>query len=164
MLPSQASNWLQARDSRTGDSSLFNFKSQVLRCQGLIGGVKERILKPRTFVLWTPRKEHTESAIHKDHLAPSRFKCWMNQILIGISQPLAQLKRHYNVEIPRVSLPDDRLKWDFRTDSVLKPWIFVLWTPHWHQEKKTFSFIHWQQPWSGMSRALWKRPGSNPGP
>ncbi len=53
----------------------------------------------------------------KDHLAPHRFKCWTNQISIGISQPLAQLQRRYNVEIPRVSLPDDRLKWDFRTDS-----------------------------------------------
>ncbi len=38
----------------------------------LIGG-KECILKPRTFVLWTPHKEHTDSAIRKDHLAPCRF-------------------------------------------------------------------------------------------
>ncbi len=60
---------------------------------------------------------HTESAIHKDHLAPCRFKCWTNQISIGISQPLAQLQCSYNVEIPRVSLPNDRAKWDFRTDS-----------------------------------------------
>ncbi len=52
----------------------------------------------------------------KDHLAPCRFKCWTNQISIGISQPLAQLQRRYNVEIPRVSLHVVRLKWDFRTD------------------------------------------------
>ncbi len=81
-----------------------------------MSGAKSWDLKPRTFVLWTPHKEHTESAIRKYHLAPCRFKCWTNQISIGISQPLAQLKRRYNVEIPRVSLPDDRLKWDFRTD------------------------------------------------
>ncbi len=42
---------------------------------------------------------------------------------IGIRQPLAQLQCRYNVEIPRVSLPNDRAKWlgdrhgDFRTDS-----------------------------------------------
>ncbi len=75
---------------------------------------------------WTPHwhnlKEHTKSAIRKDHLAPCRFNCWTNQISIGISQPLAQLQRRYNVEIPRVSLPDVRAKWDFkfrvRTDRV----------------------------------------------
>jgi hypothetical protein len=93
-----------------------------LDVRGLIG-VKECILKPRSFVLWTPRKEHTESAIRKDHLAPCRFKCWTNQISIGISQPLAQLQCRYNVEIPRVSLPNDRAKWDFRTD---RPAIMML--------------------------------------
>jgi hypothetical protein len=87
-----------------------------LDVRGLIG-VKECILKPRTFVLWTPHKEHTESAIRKDHLAPCRFKCWTNQISIGISQPLAQLQCRYNVEIPRVSLHVAGAKWDFRTDS-----------------------------------------------
>ncbi len=86
-----------------------------LDARGLIG-VKACILKPRTFVSWTPHKEHTESAIRKDHLAPCRFKCWTNLYSIGISQPLAQLQCHYNVEIPRVSLHLARLKWDFRTD------------------------------------------------
>ena len=75
----------------TGNLNLFDFNSQVLRCQG----VKECILKPRTFVLWTPHKEHTESAIHWKHLAPCRFKCWTNQISIGISQPLKQLTSRY---------------------------------------------------------------------
>ena len=96
---------------------ILNPKS--LDAKGLIG-VKECILKPRTFVLWTPRKEHTESAIRKDHLAPCRFKCWTNQISIGISQPLAQLQCRYNVEIPHVSLPNDGAKWDFRTDRLLR--------------------------------------------
>ncbi len=78
-----------------------------LDARGLIG-VKERILKQLppswTFVLWTPHKEHTESATRKDHLAPCRFKCWTNLYSIGISQPLAHLQRSYNVEIPCVSL------------------------------------------------------------
>ncbi len=82
-------------------------------------GVKACILKPRTFVLWTPHQEHTESAIRKDHLAPCRFKCWTNLYSSDISQPLAQLQRRYNVEIPRVSRHVGRLKWDFRTDSLL---------------------------------------------
>jgi hypothetical protein len=81
-----------------------------------MSGAKSWDLKPRTYVLWTPHKEHTESAICKDHLAPCRFKCWTNQISMGISQPPAQLQRRYNVEIPRVSLHVGRLKWDFRTD------------------------------------------------
>jgi hypothetical protein len=45
-----------------------------------------------------------------------RFKCWTNLCSIGISQPLTQLQCRYNVEIPRVSLPNHRAKWDFRTD------------------------------------------------
>ncbi len=81
-----------------------------------MSGAKSWDLKLRTYALWTPHKEHTESAIRKDNLAPCRFKCWTNQISIGISQPLAQLQRRYNVEIPRVSLQVGGLKWDFRTD------------------------------------------------
>ncbi len=39
-------------------------------------GIKACILKPQTFVLWTPRKEHTESAIRKDYydLAPESLQ------------------------------------------------------------------------------------------
>ncbi len=96
----------------TWNLNLYDFIFQVLR----LIGVKACILKPQTFVLWTPHKEHTESAICKDHLAPCRFKCWTNQISIGISQPLAQVQCLYNVEIPRVSLANVGLKWDFRTD------------------------------------------------
>ncbi len=96
-----------------------------LDARGLIG-VKECILKPRTFVLWTPRKKHTEPAIRKDHLAPCRFKCWTNQISIGISQPLAQLQCSYNIEIPRVSLHVAGAKWDFRTDrQMAAKWILI---------------------------------------
>ncbi len=40
--------------------------------RGLIR-VKECILKPQTFVLWTPRKEHTKSNFRLEHLAPCRF-------------------------------------------------------------------------------------------
>ncbi len=36
-------------------------------------GVKACTLKPRTVALWTPHKEHTESANRWKHLAPSRF-------------------------------------------------------------------------------------------
>jgi hypothetical protein len=71
--------------------------------------------------LWTvtPQKEHTESEFRIEHLAPCRFNSGTNLYSIGIRQPLAQLQCRYNVEIPSVSLrlPNDRLKWDFRTDS-----------------------------------------------
>jgi hypothetical protein len=129
----------------TRNLNLFNFNSQVLRCQGVdtnLIGVKECILKPRSFVLWTPRKEHTESAIRKDHLAPCRFKCWTNQISIGISQPLAQLQCRYNVEIPRVSLPNDHdgAKWDFRTDRAwshdLLAWGCIARGPSWSETSR----------------------------
>ncbi len=53
----------------TGNLNLNYFIFQVLR----LIAVKACILKPQTFVLWTPHKEHTESAIRKDHLAPCRF-------------------------------------------------------------------------------------------
>ncbi len=81
-----------------------------------MSGAKSWDLKLRTYALWTPHKEHTKSVIRKDRLAPCRFNCWMNQISIGISQPLAQLQRLYNVEIPLVSLHVGQAKWDFRTD------------------------------------------------
>ncbi len=83
-----------------------------------MSGAKSWDLKLWTYALWTSHKEHTKSAIRKAHLAPCRFNCWTNQISIGISQPLAQLQRRYNVEIPRVSLPNVRAKWDFTTDSM----------------------------------------------
>ncbi len=83
----------------------------------LIGAKEfECILKPWTFALWTPHKEHTESAIRNDHLSPCRFKCWTNLYSIGIRQPLAQLQCRYNIEMSRVSLLHARAKWDFRTD------------------------------------------------
>ncbi len=87
-----------------------------------MSGAKSWDLNFRTYALWTPHKEHTKSAIRKNHLAPCRFKCWTNQISIGISQPLAQLQCRYNVEIPRVSLNVAGAKWDFRTDSVKQKW------------------------------------------
>ncbi len=98
-----------------------------------MSGAKSWDLKLRTYALWTPHRKHTESAICKDQLAPCRSKSWTNQISIGISQPLAQLQRCYNVEIPRVSLPDSGAKWDFRTDSACKsasrPWHLESCTP-----------------------------------
>ena len=51
------------------------FFPKSLDARGLIG-VKACILKLQTFVLWTPHKEHTESAncaIRLEHLAPCRF-------------------------------------------------------------------------------------------
>ncbi len=98
-------------------------------------------LKLRTYALWTPHKEHTKSAISKDHLAPCRFNYWTNQISIGISQPLAQLQCRYNVEIPRVSLPNDRAKWDFRTDRIrYQKNCWILSIPIWNP----VHLVHWQ--------------------
>jgi hypothetical protein len=80
-------------------------------------GVKECILKPRTFFLWSPHKEHSSThwvCNSNEHLVPCIFKCWTNLYSISISQPLAHLQRRYTVEIPRVSLPDAGAKWDFR--------------------------------------------------
>ncbi len=98
-----------------------------LDARGLIG-IKCTYFKPLTFALWSPHKEHTESAICKEHLAPCRFKCWTNLYSIGSSQPLAQLQSRNNIEILRVSLHVRTLKWDFRTDSHDSPgivqWIF----------------------------------------
>ncbi len=88
-----------------------------------MSGAKSWDLKLRTYALWTPHKEYTKSGIRKDNLSPCRFICWTNQISIGISQPLTQLQRHYNVEIPRVSLPNDRAKWDFRTDRYVTSYV-----------------------------------------
>ena len=95
LLNQNLSMW-QARQSAgklapLGNLNLFDFNSQV---PGLIG-VNACILKPRTFVLWTPHKEHTESAIRWKHLAPCRFKCWTNLYSICISQPLKQLTSRY---------------------------------------------------------------------
>ncbi len=92
------------------------------RCQGIDSGIR-MYFKPSDLFLWSPQKEHsavqhTESAIHKEHLAPCRFKCWTNLYSIGTSQPLTQLQSRYNVEIRRVSLPNDQEKWDFRMDSI----------------------------------------------
>ena len=80
----------RCRSDRTFKFILFYFP--ILR----LIGVKACILKPQTFALCTPSKEHAESAICKDHLAPCRLKCWTNQISIGnISQPLSVLKSHF---------------------------------------------------------------------
>ena len=104
-----------------------------------MSGAKPWDLKLRTYALWTPHKEHTKSAIRKDHLAPCRFNCWTNQISIGISQPLAQLQCRYNVEIPRVSLHLGQAKWDFRTDSL------------WHIQGKSIYLVYTRYiPWKNF--------------
>ncbi len=100
----------------TGKLNLFFFISQVLRCQGVDRG-KRMYFKASNLCL-VSTTEHTESEFREEHLAPCRFNSRTNLYSIGIRQPLAQLQCRYNVEIPRVSLPDDRLKWDFRTDRI----------------------------------------------
>ncbi len=57
---------------------------------------------PEIKIYFTPHKEHTASAIRKDHLSPCRF--------IGISQPLAQLQRRNPTRIasPRATPPAGR--------------------------------------------------------
>jgi hypothetical protein len=61
---------------------LFYFIFQVLRCQGLIG-VNACIFKPSTFVLWTPHKEHTESAIRLNH--QTQLLLWHLYAIISVS-------------------------------------------------------------------------------
>ncbi len=58
-----------AQDKVTGNLNLFYFISQILRCQG----VDRCILRPQTFVLWTPHKEDTASEFRIERLAPCRF-------------------------------------------------------------------------------------------
>jgi hypothetical protein len=66
-----------------------------LDARGLIG-VKACILKPWTFVLWTPHKEHTESAIRKD--------ADLNVERIKFQLASANLSRNYNAATMSKSL------------------------------------------------------------